>query len=355
MRKSILFISAAVLFTCMARAGAGDAAEVPDPGVYSVIVVGDLYFGGGLQDRILKNGPDYPFIYVKDLLNSSDFTIGNLESPLSLAGGKYVKEKQFYLHADPRTADALLSGGFDLVSLANNHIMDYGPQALAETLRVLDERGIGRAGAGFNLSEARKPAFAEQNGRKIALLSYARVFPMEYYATSSRSGMAWAAAEYFAKDVQKARDAGAVLVVAAVHWSGELRNYPLPYQEEVGHALIQAGADLVVGHHPHVLQGIEIYRGKIIAYSLGNFAFSSMSKKVTDSAVFKIFWNGNHPEKLVIYPMNVANWETLYQTRPRTGADAERVLNDLRLFSAKYGTAITSEGDTGVIEIMLQP
>lgn len=351
-RTSWLFAILAVLL--FLPAGQASLEDQPPPGetaaeLASLAAVGDLNFAGGLGRLILSEGPDYPWRATADLLAATDILLGNLEVPLSLRGKVYTPKK-WTLHADPRTVAALVSGGFDVVSLANNHAMDFGPAALAETIALLDEHGIGHAGAGADLAEARAPCFIARNGLNVAFLSYSLTFPTEFYAGKNRPGTAPGYENYLRADIPAARSR-ADLVVVSFHWSGEMYNYPKDYQRRLGRLAIDLGAGLVVGHHPHVLQGLEVYKGGLIAYSLGNFAFGSLSAKCRDSIILTVGFDRAGLDTAWLHPVNVNNYEVAFQTRPRKGADAARVIADLRRFSAAFGTEIASDGDRGVIQI----
>ena len=331
-------------------APAEPSAPAPEPAPQAILAaVGDLNFGGGLGDRILGKGPDYPWAGTCSVLNLADLRLANLEVMLSLKGQVYTPKK-YTLRANPRTIDALVSGGFGVVSLGNNHAMDYGPTALAETISLLDQYGLAHAGAGANLAAARAPAFAEVNGLRLAFLSYSLTYPTEFYAGRTRPGTVPGYDDYLRADIPAAKKL-ADLVVVSFHWSAELLNFPKDYQRRCGRLAIDLGAGLVIGHHPHVLQGFEVYHGGLIAYSLGNFAFGSYSSKSVDSAILLVGLDRQGPHTAWIYPCNVNNYEVAFQTRPRTGADAARVLNDLRRYSAPFATAIAADGDRGIIAI----
>ncbi len=315
---------------------------------YRLMAVGDLNFAG--IENFLLNDPHYPWADVQKVLNTATILMGNQEVPFSNRGRIDVK-KRWSLRADPRTAASLRVAGFDLVTLANNHIMDYGVPALEDTLFTLNQHGIAHTGAGLNQAAARQPVILKTPaGQRIAFLAYSQTFPAEFWAQVNRPGTANADSRILAADIRNAKTQ-AELVVVSFHWGEELRNYPKSYQRKFAHESIEAGASVVIGHHPHVLQGLEVYRGGLIAYSLGNFLFGSYSEKSTDSAILAVDFDRNGLIQAQLYPVNVSNREVLFQTKLRRGADAHRVLTDLRAFSAEFGTRLTTVGDTGVIPI----
>jgi len=319
------------------------------PPVAALAAVGDLNFAGGLGERIIARGPDYPWAGTAEVLAGTDLRLGNLETPLSLKGQVYV-EKEWTLHADPRTVESLVRGGFNVVTMANNHAMDFGPLAMQETISLLDAKGVGHCGAGANLAVARAPVIITANGIKFAFLGYSLTYPTEFYAGKSRYGTAPGYEEYLRADIPAAK-AQADIVVVSFHWSAELLNIPKDYQRHLGRLCIDLGAGLVVGHHPHVLQGFEVYHHGLIAYSLGNFAFGSYSQQSRDSAILTVRFERSGPKTAWIYPVNVNNYEVAFQTRLRKGPDADRVLADLRHYSAPFGTEIMADGDRGVIDV----
>lgn len=310
--------------------------------------VGDINFHS-IDSLILKN-LEYPWKGAAAILEKASVLVGNLESPLSTRGSVYTK-KTWLLRAHPRTVDSLVKVGFDVLTLANNHMMDYGPVALQDTLAALDNANIARAGAGMNRNEARQPAIiTTPDGVKFAFLSYSLTYPELFWANSTRPGTPYGDPSFFVSDIKKAK-LTVDHVVVSFHWSDELQYYPSAYQKNYGRLAIDAGASVVLGHHPHVLQGIEVYKGSLIAYSLGNFVFGSYSKRVKDSIILEIDCTKDGLSQAKIYPVNVLNPEVQFQPRLHQGADAQRVLNDMRTYSSQFKTEIESQGDVGVIRI----
>lgn len=324
------------------------SSQIPGQSANTLMAVGDISFSG--MDHIILKNPEYPWVDTREILQTATTLMGNQEIPLSNRGAVYTK-KTWILQADPRTVQSLTLAGFDIVTLANNHILDYGPIALQDTLNALDSAKIAYTGAGMNLEEARRPALiTTPNGTKLAFLSYSLVYPEIFWASKTRPGTPYGDPAFFVPDIQKAKTM-ADYVIVSFHWSNELQFYPSDYQKNYGRKCIDAGASVVIGHHPHVLQGLEVYKGGLIAYSLGNFVFGSRSKRIKDSMILAIEYDKNGLICAKIYPVNVYNPEVEYQTRLRHGADAERVLQDLRTYSKEFRTVIESQGDVGVIKI----
>lgn len=304
-------------------------------------VVGDIMLAGSASSTLSREGYAYPFAATAPILAGSDIAIGNLETPIA-RGGMEFTEKKFRYKADPKAAAAIRKAGFSVLTLANNHIMDFGAQGLAETLQNLKKENIHHAGAGRNLAEARIPSLVEKNGVKIAVLAYSLTNPVEFYARPSQPGAAPGYPRYILQDIRKARDS-ADYVVVSFHWGAEGASFPKSYQREVARMAIDAGADVVVGHHPHVLQGIERYKGRLILYSLGNFAFGSMSRNADTSMIAKIVLDRGVRE-VELFPLNVMNSEVRYQPALLKGARGKRVISRLQELSRQWGTEIIAKG-----------
>ena len=205
------------------------------------------------------------------ILTEADYRIGNLEVPVATSGQPHAS-KIVSFRAEPRTL-SVLHGRFDAVSLANNHSGDYGHEAFVETMQHLDNTGIAYFGGGRNLAEAHQPLWIERNGLKIAVLGYNEFKPRAFEAGANWPGVAWSEDDQVIADIRAAKAAGADLVIPFMHWGWEKETRPSERQKTFARKMIDEGAALVVGSHPHVTQGAEIYKGKPIVYSLGNFVF----------------------------------------------------------------------------------
>ncbi len=269
----------------------------------------------GVGDIILdREDPASMFDHVAPALRAADITFGQLEIIISLRD-EPVPSTRSPARIDPKAAAALKSVGFDVLSFASNHAMDYGMAAFLDTLQNIKTQGIALIGAGKDLEEARKPFIMEKKGTKVGFLAYNTILPKGYEAQRGRPGCAplraWTSyqpiedyqpgtpcriltfanqedLEAMKQDINKLRPLVDVLIVS-MHWG--LHHVPATlamYQFEAGHAAIDAGADLILGHHAHILKPIEVYKGKVIFYSLGNFA-TERSQKVMES-------RKDHPE-----------------------------------------------------------
>jgi poly-gamma-glutamate synthesis protein (capsule biosynthesis protein) len=223
-----------------------------------------------MELQIDRYGAGYPWAGLAPLLRDADLAMANLECVLSTQGK--ALNKPYVIRAHPGTAQTLAAGGLDLVSLANNHALDYGDAALDETLSALSARNIGAVGAGRTADEARRPALLDLNGVRVAVLAYAGAYWQGTVDMPSSNRIAWGEPAVVADDVRAVRDKADVVVVV-LHAGREYSRVPTVSQVAVAHAAVDAGADLVVGHHPHVTQTVERYGRGLIVYSLGDALF----------------------------------------------------------------------------------
>ncbi len=249
--------------------GASDAFPGRGEGDITLQFVGDIMLDGG-PGHLVNHGRD-PFEQVAAVLLSADAVVGNLECAITRKGS--VQQKN-YTFKGTRKALPLLKKYFAAVSLANNHAGDWGHEGFADELALLREQGIPWFGGGGNEREARRPLVLTVKGSRIAFLGYNDFPPREFAATADKPGTAWLIEQNIVEDIASAR-AGekADWVILYLHWGRELEERPTPEQEALARRLIDAGADAVIGSHPHLTQTIEWYRGKPVVYSLGNFVF----------------------------------------------------------------------------------
>jgi len=235
--------------------------------------IGDMALGGGYEDLARQDKQRSLAASIEPLLAGSDLAIGNLEGPLTNHESEGPSWR-FCLHGNPVYAAVLASAGIHAVTLANNHAMDHGWQGLCETQKVLNAAGIKHVGAGQDLMEARKPLQLAVNGVRVGILAYCDVPTRSpLYAGIDQPGVAPLRREFLFKDIATAKQ-GCDILILCMHWGQEDVREPAPKHRRLAREMIRAGANIVVGHHPHVLQGTERVGGGGIAYSLGNFTFS---------------------------------------------------------------------------------
>ncbi len=298
--------------------------------IITIAAVGDMMFGASSQGIMEEQGYDYPFATTRHILQAADLTIGNLETPLTNQGEPITTKEFLFRNPPEKVAPALQRAGFDIVTLANNHTLDYGSQGLLDTMQALEQRSIRYHGAGINSTEARKPVIFElSNGQKAAFLAYSCTFPEEFWATSKSAGTAFCHEQHVRSDVAMLAEQKMDIIVVSFHWGAERVQELRPYQPLLAHAAIDAGADLVIGHHPHILQAAEYYRDSLILYSLGNFTFGSRTLNARTSVVANIAFKGGKFSKLEMTPINVNNFEVDFQPRLLAAEQAEAVHAEL--------------------------
>ena len=217
----------------------------------------------------------------------------NLESPITahtaMTPGKTMESiksgRDYILRSPPSSAGLLKQAGFDVVGLANNHMMDFRSVGLMDTLKLLDKFKIKYCGAGADIAAAHSPVILKRNGVKVGFVSYSEIVPRLAIAGPKTPGIAGISYPTTTADVNNllasikaARNQGAEIVVVSLHWGKEGSSGMEAYQRRISRKLLDGGADCIIGHHPHVLRCVQTYKGKVIAYSLGNFIFSSSDR-----------------------------------------------------------------------------
>jgi poly-gamma-glutamate synthesis protein (capsule biosynthesis protein) len=284
---------------------------------------------------------DYPFRMIKDELRTSEIVFGNLECPLS-ARGRRLNNDACY-SSSPEFAGAMAEAGVKVLSFANNHCFDYGETAFLDTLDALRASGIAPVGAGASLAEARKPALFRVNGVTVAFIAYSLVGPHWIWATPDECGAAPLNPMMVGQDIQRIRRQADV-VVLSVHWGTELRAVPYPRIVELAHDCINAGADAILGHHPHVPGAVEVYGGRPIFYSLGNFIFGHDHEDWGDGMMARLHIEKGSLLKAEIIPINGR-----YQPEVASGEEATLVGKRVASASSRFKTPITFAEGIGTI------
>lgn len=249
--------------------------------VVTLLLTGDIMLGGRFLDYKERQNIDYeyPFRPLKSLFEETDIIFGNLECTLSREGIAR-RDKSMALYAPPESVSALKYLGFNAVSLGNNHINDYGSQGLDKTTQILKENSLPFFGAGRNLEEAGQELIIAKNNLKIAFLGYTtdEEHVKSVIATSNSAGCVFYDFSRIANDIERIRNSADVICIS-LHWGYQYYAYPSPKQVNLAHQIVDAGAHVVIGHHPHVIQGYERYKHGVIFYSLGNFFFPDFCYK----------------------------------------------------------------------------
>jgi poly-gamma-glutamate synthesis protein (capsule biosynthesis protein) len=240
-----------------------------------MVFVGDMMLAETVGQFMRKGGD--PLQHVRHLFKGADITIGNLETAVGTGGIQADKPYTFLAH--PRVVP-FLKNNFSAVSLANNHSVDFGLKTFAHMLDLFDRQGLRYFGGGKNIRSAHEPVVFETKGKRIAVLGYDIFLPRSFEALPDQPGVAWGEPDFIAQDIARARQHHrADIVITYPHWGWENEKQANAQQQALAHWMIDSGADAVVGGHPHVTQNVEIYKGKPVFYSLGNFIFNGFNDK----------------------------------------------------------------------------
>lgn len=253
------------------------AEETKADGSISLLFGGDVLLSDHVLNAYQRSGGIGGVVDggYRQAIEEADFFMVNQEFPFS-SRGTAAADKQYTFRLPPEKVPMFRELGIDAVTLANNHALDFGTEALLDTCATLDGAGILHTGAGENLEKARKPVVAELEGTRIGILGTTRVIPEAGWAAGkNHAGMLATYDATATLETIRQMRAECDYVIVFVHWGIERDEKPQEYQRTLGQQYIDAGADLVIGSHPHVLQGIEYYKGRPIVYSLGNFVFGS--------------------------------------------------------------------------------
>lgn len=328
-----------------AESAVNAAGDVEDSGTVSVTITaaGDVTLGTHKEQdywssftQVYDEAEDegYFFENVYDIFSQDDFSIVNLEGPLTLA--EEAREGQVYsIKGDPSYANLLVCGDIEAVSMANNHRLDYGQIGSEDTVKALKEAEIAYA---YDSNVAVYEV--EEKGIRIGFVSVNEV------------SNGWVVEKQLEEGIKSLKEQDVDLIFACCHWGIEREYYPEEYQMSLGRKCIDWGADLVIGHHPHVLQGIEEYQGKFIVYSLGNFCFgANRNPQDKDTMLFQqtfTFVEGEKQEdkEIKIIPCYVSSVTSRndFKPTPATGAEAQRIIDRVNEYSKDFGIAFDGDG-----------
>lgn len=315
-------------------------------GPYHVVAVGDIMLSSRARRPIRQNGPDYPFFWVMPILRRCPVVLGNLEGPFARHAPKQKRNHAYKV--DPKQARILRRAGFNVMNLANNHLLDCGRAGCTETLAVLARQQISHVGAGPDAATAHNPAVLQAGAYRIGLLGY--YWNRRTAARGSQPGSARDLPDLVRRDIDALR-ARVHRIVVTVHWGIPYERLPSDEDRRKARYFIDCGADLVLGHHPHVIQPFEIYKTRPILYSLGNFAFGS-GNSCAESLLSAIRF-GHAEVKIDLFPVYVRNRDlrSCYQPKVLCGRAATRTLESLALLSGAAGDQLEIHEYRGQIRI----
>ncbi len=323
-------------------------------GEITVLAVGDVC--------LQRPDPETAFRQVRGLFHQADIVFCNLESTLC---SKDTPPTPFVrvirLRSDPEMVRGLVDAGIDIVSLANTHTMDYGPSGLLQTMEALDRHGIRYFGAGRTIAEARAPVVLDLKGTRIAFLGYHSYDQFATAASEVTPGQAMVRVSAYLppphayreevsqmqNDIRAARKQADVVIVSW-HWGQSMTSQLAVHQPYLGHLAIDAGADAVLGHHAHELQGIEVYRGKPICYSLGNFVMDGGAPMAMEALVVKCVIAGKRIRSLSFLP---AEGTRMGEARILPQAEAGEIFHKMRALCAEVCTRFSIQNSEGVFSL----
>lgn len=313
----------------------------PEPRSFTMIAVGDVMLDRSVWARIQSGGPQSILEKVRDDLRSADITFANLECPLATSGPHAPADCIF--RADPRAVEVLLDGGIDVVAVANNHSLDAGSSGLMETLDNLDRAGVAYCGAARERERSWEPCRFEVQG---VMLGFVACTDLSFQHGS------WCKVDAqlteFAGRLRAAKKQCELLVVS-IHWGNEYQSVPTGRQRDVARAAVEAGADLVIGHHPHTLQGVGEHLGAPILYSAGNFVFDQREGERMESAIFHLTWTEGGGWHIRMVPVWIprSRCGPIYPEESR----AAKIIERLSTLSANLGVPVTVRDNEGEAHI----
>lgn len=345
-RKKIQAIIAVGIIAAAALAGGDGAGKATRD--FSILFLGDILLANEAEQQIRQKGIDYPFSKIKEELLKYDFIFANLESPIT-GRGTPVENKPYIFRIEPDDAACLKDLKIDVVSLSNNHLMDYGEEGMEDTIRALDGLNIRHTGGGRDLAQARRPAILKYRDTNIVILAYCNRPPSDYYATETGPGIAPLDIRMIQDDIASYKHQNNIVIVS-VHWGIEQTHVPQKDQMADARAIIDAGADAVIGHHPHWPQGIELYKERPIVYSLGNFINGYINPIERDNIAVGLYFSGSRLESIRVVPLAGRNRQIRFQPYVLTGRQADGFLTLIRILSKKFKTVVEIRDGYGHID-----
>ncbi|MDG4846979.1 CapA family protein [Peribacillus frigoritolerans] len=327
-----ILLIALVITTWMGRAEEVKTVATKSDQPLTMTMVGDVMMGRYVEEVTEKHGYEYLFRYMKPYFTNSDYVSGNYEhTALKEEVSNYKgADTPIRLNSNTSGVAAVKDAGFSVVSLANNHMMDYEEQGLLDTIDEFKSADMHYVGVGSNTAEAKNSIdYADVNGVRVATLGFTDVYGKDAVSKSNKAGLLNSNPDLLFEMIGKARDAkqgNADLVVVNMHWGQEYSTSTTDRQKDLAKAIIDAGADIIIGHHPHVLQSFDVYKDGIIFYSLGNFIFDQGWTRTKDSAMVQYHLANDGKATIDVVPLQIEE----ATPRPATSSiDKSRVYRQL--------------------------
>jgi poly-gamma-glutamate synthesis protein (capsule biosynthesis protein) len=324
---------------------------------FTLACLGDVMLARGVSEVLEHHDADEVWGDTLALLRKADVRLANLECCISERGCRFDPPRTFYFRAIPKAFDTLRAAHMNVVTLANNHVLDYGEEALLDTLEGLDWAGIKRVGAGRDLEEAEAPVVLDVKGVKLGVVGCTDNFP-EYGADRSRPGtfhvdIVPSGVKRVGRCIARARELGADVVVVTAHWGPNMRERPPDNFRDFARAVMDEGADMWFGHSAHIFQGVEFYRGKPIVYDGGDFVddYAVDERLRNDRSLLWFVRFGEGEIELSAYPVQLSFART-DRARDRS---FEWIAARLENLSSQFGTAVMRDGERLVLRAGDQP
>jgi poly-gamma-glutamate synthesis protein (capsule biosynthesis protein) len=312
-----------------------------------------MMFGSDISRIMDTKGSLVPFGDTVQILKEADITFGVLEGGIGTRG-EPSQDKEYTFRSRPSAARGLANAGFDIVSLANPHIMDYGEKGLLDTLEFLSWYSVRYVGAGVDLQNARKPVLMETDKLKVAFIAYYRGSEFDpIFAREAKPGPAFPAYDEIDQDIAKAKTQADVVIVS-VYWGYETQDGSITSRQKLyAHKFVDSGADAVLGQRLHTLQGIEIYKGKPIIHSLGDFIYGTYAKKIPIGFIIRLVFVDKNVKRLEIIPVSTSDAKTnSYFPEILYGEESQNAIKALTDLSQEFGTDIRMEENVGIVNII---
>lgn len=313
--------------------------------ILKLLFVGDVMLGRLVNDCLKEEPFEYPWGDTLDIFESADVRFCNLECAIANNGEPWtLTRKVFHFRSDSKNVAVLKKAGIDCVSLANNHILDYGYDSLLETLNTLESQNINYAGAGINIEGAMRPTLFEVQGCRIGFLALTdnepvweatKDCPGTYFMPISLEDKRYPVLIEYIKRIK----AGVDILIIAAHWGPNWGYRPEASHIPFAHSLIDNGADIIFGHSCHVFQGVEVYKNRPIIYSAGDFIDDyavDLEEPNDQSFIFLIEVHGKKIKGLKLYPIVIKN----FQARHAKGETMEAMVNHMKLLCEEFNTII---------------
>ncbi len=327
-----------------------------------LLFVGDVMLGRLVNECLKEQSFAYPWGDTLDVFRSADVRFCNLECVISDKGEPWsITPKVFHFRSDRKNVSVLKNARIDCVSLANNHVLDYGYDAFFEMFEILKEEKIHYAGAGNDVEEARKPAVFEVGGCRIGLTDNEPIWEATnersgtFYMPISAKGEERSNTGEFSRDLMnliKRTKADVDILIVSAHWGSNWGYRPEPEHVGFSHFLVDCGADIVFGHSCHVFRGVEIYQNRPIIYSAGDFIDDyavDSDERNDESFIFLVETEGTHIKGLKLYPTVIRN----FQARHAKGETGERIGQKMKLLCEELDTAVRWNSGLKCLEVFV--